>query len=336
MHGGACSGPVTCRNGQWVDATTPAPQPIPSPSPAPTQSAPVINGLDAPTTLSVGQTGNWTVHASVPNQTNASLRYSVTWGDEGNSAAEQIAAFANGGATQVQVSGSFTHIYNRAGIFTPKFTVSNDAGSAQTSATVSVGLVTPNTPPPQPSPTPLPPTASGSCTMQTPAGSQSCPARYTTDIPATCKRWGVCPVSCERSYEGGPITCVDTWASCAQSTVLPCREYFSQTSGGSCVFSDGISYADGATVPFASDCSGVGGMCGWTTANLYICRQSSFRWERCSGGNMIGPSDYWSLTPCTGSPYVQRSASAATTSNLANALSALESALRSLLAKLGQ
>ena len=42
--------------------------------------APIINGLNAPTTLTVGQTGTWTVKAYDPDGT--SLNYSVVWGDE--------------------------------------------------------------------------------------------------------------------------------------------------------------------------------------------------------------------------------------------------------------
>src|SRR3989344_263222 len=42
--------------------------------------APSISGLDAPTSLAVGQTGTWTVRASAPAGTQ--LSYSVLWGDE--------------------------------------------------------------------------------------------------------------------------------------------------------------------------------------------------------------------------------------------------------------
>ena len=99
--------------------------------------APSINGIDAPATLSVGQTGTWTVHASVPNGPNTQLRYSVIWGDEG--VYDQIREYANGGAATLQTSAIFTHTYATAGTYRPTFTVSNDAGSAQTSASIVVG-----------------------------------------------------------------------------------------------------------------------------------------------------------------------------------------------------
>src|SRR3989338_5922925 len=41
---------------------------------------PVISGLDAPTTLAVGEVGTWAVKASDPE--GKSLSYSVVWGDE--------------------------------------------------------------------------------------------------------------------------------------------------------------------------------------------------------------------------------------------------------------
>ena len=45
--------------------------------------APVVTGVDGPASLATGQSGTWTVRASVPNTPNAQLRYSVIWGDEG-------------------------------------------------------------------------------------------------------------------------------------------------------------------------------------------------------------------------------------------------------------
>ena len=99
---------------------------------ATTGGAPSINGLDSPTSLSVGQSGTWTVHASAPSGTQ--LHYSVVWGDEGwgvttNSAYSQA---------NVQTSATFSHAYQNAGTYNPTFYVSNDYGSAQTSASVVV------------------------------------------------------------------------------------------------------------------------------------------------------------------------------------------------------
>ncbi|MDO8514214.1 MAG: peptidoglycan-binding protein, partial [bacterium] len=97
--------------------------------------APSISGLDAPTSLSVGQTGTWTVHASAPSGTQ--LSYSVTWGDEvyygiGNLNAQTSAA-------PIQASATFTHAYQNAGTFSPSFVVSNSSGLVKTSASVVVG-----------------------------------------------------------------------------------------------------------------------------------------------------------------------------------------------------
>ncbi|MBV9159622.1 MAG: IPT/TIG domain-containing protein [Candidatus Kaiserbacteria bacterium] len=94
-----------------------------------------INGLDSPTTLPMGMSGTWTVHAAAGTQF-PNLHYSVTWGDE-NMAAQ--AAIMAPPPSQIQTSATFMHAYSRAGTFTPTFTVSDDAGhSATVSATVTV------------------------------------------------------------------------------------------------------------------------------------------------------------------------------------------------------
>ena len=102
-----------------------------------TPGAPTINGIDGPASIAAGATGMWTVRASVPNNTNTQLRYSVIWGDEG--VIDQIRAFGSANAGALQTSGTFTHVYASAGVYRPTFTVSNTAGSAQTSASVVVG-----------------------------------------------------------------------------------------------------------------------------------------------------------------------------------------------------
>jgi len=98
--------------------------------------APTVSGIDGPASLAVGQQGKWTVHASVANNANTNLRYSVIWGDE--AVFDQIRAFGAAAPT-LATSGSFTHAYGSAGTYQPTFTVSNDAGNAQASASVSVG-----------------------------------------------------------------------------------------------------------------------------------------------------------------------------------------------------
>ena len=102
--------------------------------------APSVTGVDGPASLATGQSGTWTVRASVPNNPNAQLRYSVIWGDE--SVLGTLNAFAGATAPTLQTSASFTHVYARAGTYRPTFTVANDAGSAQTSASVVVGGTT--------------------------------------------------------------------------------------------------------------------------------------------------------------------------------------------------
>lgn len=102
---------------------------------------PSINGLDAPTSLSVGQTGTWTVRATAPSGTQ--LRYSVVWGDEGWGATTGSAQAAQ---SNVQTSATFSHTYQNAGTYSPTFTVSNNYGSVQTSASVVVTSGTTVTP----------------------------------------------------------------------------------------------------------------------------------------------------------------------------------------------
>lgn len=103
--------------------------PVPGP-------APVIHGLDAPTTLAVGQTGTWTVRASDPQ--GGALSYSVVWGDEPAYYMAQSTASASGQFVQAT---TFTHAYATTGNYSPIFTVKNSAGSTrETRASVQVGL----------------------------------------------------------------------------------------------------------------------------------------------------------------------------------------------------
>ncbi len=101
-----------------------------------TNSQPVISGIDAPVTLSVGQSGTWTVHATDPM--NGTLSYSVLWGDEQNYAYTTSGAMAS---PQVMQTTTFTHSYANAGVYTVTFTVRNSSGlQAQTTSTVTIGV----------------------------------------------------------------------------------------------------------------------------------------------------------------------------------------------------
>ncbi len=101
---------------------------------------PVINSVEGPTTLAVGQQGSWTIRAS--NSAGGNIMYSVLWGDEttqGNAAAIND--------TYLQ-STTFTHAYQNPGTYTARFTVRNTLGREVTS-TISVvvaGNTTTNAP----------------------------------------------------------------------------------------------------------------------------------------------------------------------------------------------
>lgn len=89
-----------------------------------------VTGVDAPVRLAVGADGTWTVHAAT---TGDSLKYSVTWGDEGATPLRMMAA------STIQTSSTFTHAYQSAGTYTPKFTITDDSGHSESvSATVVV------------------------------------------------------------------------------------------------------------------------------------------------------------------------------------------------------
>ena len=99
--------------------------------------SPNISGVSGPTTLQTGQQGTWTVNASDPN--NGTLSYSVVWGDEDY---QQNVYGTYPTSYPVQQSATFTHAYNTARTYYPKFTVSNTGGSSQTSLSVVVGGAT--------------------------------------------------------------------------------------------------------------------------------------------------------------------------------------------------
>ncbi len=100
-----------------------------------TNKAPVINGIDTPTTVRVGQNATWTIRASDPE--NQSLSYYVVWGDE-NIGSMYASASVPPASAYVQ-STTFTHTYNYVGNFTPKFYVKDAQGNvAWVSANVQV------------------------------------------------------------------------------------------------------------------------------------------------------------------------------------------------------
>jgi hypothetical protein len=102
------------------------------------QSNPLsINGLDAPTSLALGQSGAWTVHVLAGSGT-GTIHYSVIWGDEATMMTSGIMIPAQ---TSVQTSGTFTHAYSRSGTYYPVFTVTDDSGRIVTAS--SAVTVTP-------------------------------------------------------------------------------------------------------------------------------------------------------------------------------------------------
>lgn len=97
-----------------------------------TSDRPIVNGIDGPTALSVGQQGTWVVRAT--DSTGGGLSYQVLWGDEGLYGSYYVAA-----ATFTQTA-TFTHVYNQSGSYTPTFIVRGSNGlTSQTSLTVQVG-----------------------------------------------------------------------------------------------------------------------------------------------------------------------------------------------------
>ncbi len=100
-----------------------------------TSKMPNISGISAPTVLDVDEVGTWTVKAS--DAANGTLSYAVDWGD--------MSAMSTMEATPVFVQTStFTHAYDKAGTYTIKFTVKNEAGKTNTSTvTVRVDEETP-------------------------------------------------------------------------------------------------------------------------------------------------------------------------------------------------
>ena len=106
---------------------------------SPTNQPPVITGITAPTVLTVGQVGTWTVNAYDP--ANLPLTYSIHWGDETMYAYPVNAAMTS---SDIFTQGTtFTHSYSLAGTYTVIVTVRDSYGSSvQSTATVQVGAGT--------------------------------------------------------------------------------------------------------------------------------------------------------------------------------------------------
>ncbi len=81
-----------------------------------------VNGIDAPTTLAIGEDGTWTVNAS--SRTSGNLKYSVVWGDENFFARAMQVLLPE----TMQSSATFAHAYDAAGTYTPTFTVTDETG----------------------------------------------------------------------------------------------------------------------------------------------------------------------------------------------------------------
>ncbi|MEA2715499.1 MAG: hypothetical protein QOG91_527 [Candidatus Parcubacteria bacterium] len=98
-------------------------------------SAPVISGLDSPTRLTVNKNGNWTVHATDPQ--NGTLFYAVDWGD--SSVGVPLGYSGMTSAPQFVQTTTFNHTYQNVGTYDIAFTVKNGAGQiTQTKTSVQV------------------------------------------------------------------------------------------------------------------------------------------------------------------------------------------------------
>jgi peptidoglycan hydrolase-like protein with peptidoglycan-binding domain len=96
--------------------------------------APVVISFSGPTTLSVNETGMWTIVAS--DAENGPLTYEVSWDDAKFYSAPASTATRESSTQKT----SFTHAYGSAGTYTITIRVIDNAGSeAKTTTTVKVG-----------------------------------------------------------------------------------------------------------------------------------------------------------------------------------------------------
>ncbi|MFZ2886432.1 MAG: PKD domain-containing protein [Minisyncoccia bacterium] len=114
-----CAIPAAAYCTAWFDANS--------------NKAPVISGLSGPTSLTVNQTGTWTVIASDPE--NQNLSYAITWGDDLSYATPSVAS----AAYLDRQTTTFTHAYSKAGTYTVTVVVRDANGKeAKTTTTVRV------------------------------------------------------------------------------------------------------------------------------------------------------------------------------------------------------
>ena len=218
---------------------------------------PVISEFSGPTTLSIDQTGTWTIRASDPE--NGELRYNLTWGDEELNRATSNQSAVDG--MPYFTDTTFTHTYSTAGTYTVTIVVRDSAGlEARTTSTVRVGTQCPSLAPYMPCPqgtthewtydsngckisvkcisSPV------SCTAdarQCPDGSYVgrtgpkcefvCPVSDQSYGGSQCKKWSDgkwCGQRCSRSAPGGSVTCdMMTCMAIGPSNPVPsCLEYF--------------------------------------------------------------------------------------------------------------
>lgn len=101
-----------------------------------TSTTPVINSFSGPTTLSVGQTGTWSINATDPS--GGTLTYVIDWGDTNmyNKLLQDMAGEDSEVGTQTT---TFEHSYSRIGFYTIRIKVKSSNGkSVTTTASVVV------------------------------------------------------------------------------------------------------------------------------------------------------------------------------------------------------
>jgi peptidoglycan hydrolase-like protein with peptidoglycan-binding domain len=106
-----------------------------------TGGTPTIAGVSGPVALAVGQNGLWKVSATDPE--NGTLNYAVKWGDE-SSALDKLAAMARPFYVGISQSSTFEHVYQAAGTYNPRFTVTDSEGNT-VSSSISVVVGTQST-----------------------------------------------------------------------------------------------------------------------------------------------------------------------------------------------
>jgi hypothetical protein len=99
---------------------------------------PTVTGVSGSTSLAVGEMGTWTVKAFAPN--NGTLWYEVNWGDENVPPPMPYASGTMPVRDTFQQTSTFSHAYQRAGVYQPTFVVKSGNGQmVKTSTSVRVG-----------------------------------------------------------------------------------------------------------------------------------------------------------------------------------------------------